>query len=143
MTSERGNYEVTVAAFTGLMLTKLRENDHKTHWRDEDIDDLFKLLKGEVEELEVEMNKGEKYSPVKISRECADIANFALMIADLAGGLDEGGVEREVVTIDTLQREIVRLREQVKHENTRWKEAFKAHLDERTLRQKLEASVLA
>lgn len=138
---ERANYENTVAAFMGLMLKKLRENDHKTHWRNEDIRDLFRMLVHETVELEQELDKSDGASPVKIARECADIGNFALMIADVARGLDEEMPKREAVTIELLQREVLELRNQVAHENRRWKEVFKQHLNERTRRQDLEIVV--
>ena len=140
---ERLNYENTVAAFTGLMLKKLRENDHKTHWANEATLDLFKYLKDEVVELSEELGrlalKHAGASPVKVARECADVANLALMVADKVGGLDSDLPEREAVTIDILQREVVDLRRRVAHENARWKEVFRQHLEERTQRLNLEA----
>lgn len=134
---ERVNYENTVAAFTGLMLKKLRENDHKTHWKNEGVVDLFEMLDGEVRELEVELTS-DRTSPVKISRECADIGNFALMIADVMGGLDEELPKREAVTIELLQKEVLRLRDQVAYENARWRDVATRYGVERDCRMNLE-----
>ncbi len=157
MTVERKDYDTIVAAFTALMTKKLRENDHKTHWRNQLISDLFVMLVAETKELEAELVSGaqfgrdlgtvagqevfvdrERPSPVKVARECADVANLALMIADVAGGLDMDLPARETVTIELLQREVLRLQGQVTHENGRWKEVYESHRQERDKRQLLE-----
>lgn len=62
-------------------LTKLSANRHvKTHWRDDDIYLLLYKLETEVTELKEALR--EKFSPLSIWHEAADIANFAAMIAD-------------------------------------------------------------
>lgn len=70
---------------------KLAANDHKGSWRMFSLAHLFTLLRGEVRELEEEVFAAKK-DPVKIRREAADVANFAMMIADNAGGLSRSDV---------------------------------------------------
>jgi hypothetical protein len=91
-----------VAAFALLMEAKLRENDHKGGWKDESIAYLsrrcgneLKELRGRLEQRHREIMKGwppvaERTLPeivVSIGREAADVANFAMMIADVCGAL--------------------------------------------------------
>jgi NTP pyrophosphatase (non-canonical NTP hydrolase) len=71
-----------VAWFAEQMELKLRENDHKPHWRGSDIEYLHKRLQEEVDELMYEL-----HSPLneeRVVKEAADVANFAMMIADVA-----------------------------------------------------------
>jgi len=65
--------------FTGEMEKKLRANDHKDGWDFPPLDWLFERLLEEVEELRVEIVA--RKSAHNIS-EAADVANFAMMIAD-------------------------------------------------------------
>jgi len=58
---------------------KLRENSHKTHWDECTYLYLINSLMQEVQELRDAFLNRE--SPDEISRECADIANFAAMIS--------------------------------------------------------------
>lgn len=77
--------------FAQEMEGKLRENDHKGGWQGCRFSELFPRLREEADELLV------KAHPLKLDtvaecltatdaheliRECADIANFAMMIAD-------------------------------------------------------------
>ena len=74
-----------VAAFAMLMEAELRKHDDRPGWKNERLtwlsdrlDDEFGELSGAIEDqLGVE----------KISQEAADVANFAMMIADVSGGL--------------------------------------------------------
>lgn len=67
--------------FRGLMLKKLRENHHKAFWRGSTYDYLMLRLREELVELSLAiMDEG----PENIQLECADVANFAMMIADNA-----------------------------------------------------------
>lgn len=59
---------------------KLRENDHKSHWSGEEIEKLHRRLYDEFGELKRKIQA--KKPKADIFRECADIANFAMMIAD-------------------------------------------------------------
>ena len=78
---------------------------------------------------------------MKVARECADVANMALMVADVVGGLDEEVPEREAVTIDVLQREVVRLRGLVDKEEGRRRDSARRYGAERTRRQAVEAEI--
>ena len=68
-----------VVAFSKIMERKLWENDHKGRWLSQTDAYLLKRLHQEVEELVVEL-KG--YHSLHIQRECADVANIAMMISD-------------------------------------------------------------
>ena|SRR3990167_5075006 len=77
---------VEILKFAVNMERKLRENDHKGGWKECDFEYLRARLQDEVQEME-EMFV--KYSKVmrpnmknKLKRECADVANFAMMISD-------------------------------------------------------------
>ena len=82
-----------VEAFARLMESKLAENRHKGDrdgWQTISSEELLQLLRDEVDELSVALirNRAPNARTRKaVRRECADIANFALMIADVAGGL--------------------------------------------------------
>lgn len=65
--------------FSLRMERKLVLNHHKGHWKHVPESHLFKGLKKEVDELEDAMHIGDINS---IVNECADIANYAMMIAD-------------------------------------------------------------
>ncbi len=58
---------------------KLNEYPHKPDWSMHSYPYLLMKLKGEVEELDISLQED---SPDEIIRECADVANFAMMIAD-------------------------------------------------------------
>ena len=66
-----------VAAFARAMETQLRKNDWKGHWRHCTGTYLFNRLRGEVNELS-------RASTADRLKEAADVANFAMMIADNA-----------------------------------------------------------
>jgi len=70
-----------VSWFAEQMEAKLRENDHKGGWEDCDYEYLANRLEEEVEELRA-LEGDPDVKGEKIIRECADIANFAMMIAD-------------------------------------------------------------
>lgn len=85
----RGRRETT--AFAQLMLLKLAKREFKGDWRTMTIEELFVLLQDEVEELKDEVLEhlcassfGNRQSIVD---ECVDVANFAMFIADVVGGL--------------------------------------------------------
>lgn len=59
---------------------ELRENDHKGGWENEPIDWLLDRLEEEAKELYYAT--GSPGSAEKIIHEAADVANFAMMIAD-------------------------------------------------------------
>lgn len=74
-------------AFSSLMESVLRDNDHKGGWEDESADSLLVRLDEERLELQraVESNRPSRV----IARKAADVANFAMMIADVVGGISD------------------------------------------------------
>lgn len=72
-------YESSVVWFVQYMFNKLRQNEHKKHWRELSEDWLLEALNSEVGELSFALSSGDKDD---IIYECADVANFAMMIAD-------------------------------------------------------------
>lgn len=95
----------TVAWFAAEMRAKLFENRHKGGWRDCTTAYLLRRLKREIGELEgilvladglppancLEIGRAINMLHDQVARESADIANFAMMIADPAR---KPGVER-------------------------------------------------
>jgi hypothetical protein len=71
--------EPRLKSFVGWMRRKLEANQHKTDWRDMRRDQLLGCIKAELRELELAL--GQKHAP-SIVEECADVANFAMMLAD-------------------------------------------------------------
>jgi hypothetical protein len=72
-----------VMAFAVLMETKLYMNDHKGGWRNDTPEALLERLYEEVDELKEAL----LVKSVRIANEAADVANFAMMIADVGGFL--------------------------------------------------------
>jgi len=60
----------------------LRQNDFKTGWKHSERLSLLNRVFQEWLELRDEMMKGSQGSNEKIIKECCDVANFAMMIAD-------------------------------------------------------------
>jgi hypothetical protein len=110
MNTDKNNQETTSNELYTLLTTvrpevqwfaiemekKLALNDHKTGWKDCEVDWLIERLECEVTELKDEWwkrkndfgrNAGEGFmftaSNQDLIKECADIANFAMMVADL------------------------------------------------------------
>lgn len=82
--------EKAVAAFAEGMLYKLRLNRHKTHWSENDTGYLLGRISDELKEL-TDALFGDEADPVKAIKECYDVANFAMFIADnLRKELDRG-----------------------------------------------------
>lgn len=67
--------------FFDAMVYKLRRNAHKGNWEDLTLTRAFDLLNGEVLELADAVHEG---SSAEIVFEAADVANFALMAANIA-----------------------------------------------------------
>ena len=80
-----------LARFARHMEAKLRENDGKRHWGNCDVGYLRRRLRTETRELFALLDR-ERRRPARMSaetareiaREAADVANFAMMIADNA-----------------------------------------------------------
>jgi len=68
-----------------VQLGKLRANKHKPDWQAESVDDLFAFLLLEVEELRAALLIGKR---AHVALECADVANFAAMLADRVSAED-------------------------------------------------------
>ncbi|MGE4334606.1 MAG: hypothetical protein AB7E55_01345 [Pigmentiphaga sp.] len=94
-----------VAAFAQAMERQLRANDHKPHWRQAGPQQLLAHLIDEVQEL-IEATRSytraleQAYSSAdgcptrtevleRICHEAADVGNFAMMVADVVGALEE------------------------------------------------------
>lgn len=65
--------------FADEMEKKLAQNDHKSSWLALPVEALLRKLEIELEELKVAV---QFESPEDAQRECADVANFALMLWD-------------------------------------------------------------
>lgn len=74
-----------VLAFARLMEQQLRAIDHKPGWQNDTPKALMQRLDEEVQELDEALI----HSREQIAKEAADVANFALMIADVSGCLGE------------------------------------------------------
>lgn len=72
--------------FAKEMENKLQENDHKGGWQDESYSSLFNMLEKEVRELCSALidNRSAGSELEDVRSEAADVANFAMMIADKA-----------------------------------------------------------
>ena len=75
-----------VARFAVWMEAKLRMNDHKGGWGGATHDELFHRAIEELHELLTALN--DNADAETIAKETIDVANFMLMIADNATGLD-------------------------------------------------------
>ena len=64
--------------FAERMEEVLRGNDHRSGWGNVEVLDLFWMLQDEVRELEAAL----WYGKGDVVKECCDVANFAMMIAD-------------------------------------------------------------
>ena len=73
--------------FALAMESRLKENDHKGGWDRESPGWLYARLLEELAELLDALGFG---SMENIRREAADVANYAMMIADVAGCLAAG-----------------------------------------------------
>ena len=67
--------------FFDAMVYKLRRNAHKGRWADLSVDDALQRLREEVGELHESVLAG---SSIEITMEAADVANFALIVANIA-----------------------------------------------------------
>jgi len=91
-----GKLRPEVERFAWAMEMKLRKNDHKGGWRDCDFDYLETRIREELAELGMELMRYQialhsadevtlaQQLAEKVQLEAADVANFAMMIADNA-----------------------------------------------------------
>ena len=68
--------------FVDAMEMKLRKNEHKTTWRKQPIEALFRLLLLEVEEFKI---ADEFFTVAEARNELVDVSNFALILYDRLG----------------------------------------------------------
>jgi NTP pyrophosphatase (non-canonical NTP hydrolase) len=96
--SLQAGWRPEVRAFADLMEAKLRENDWKGGWKGDTDLDLFERLGEESAELLAALHRHAKRlmwgdswvmedTVPRVGRETADVANFAMMIADVCGAL--------------------------------------------------------
>jgi NTP pyrophosphatase (non-canonical NTP hydrolase) len=78
-----------VRIFADAMEREFRANDHKPGWGDSDAKEMIARLDAEVGELKsvVEGSKSFANDSAEILSEAADVANFALIVADVCGAL--------------------------------------------------------
>lgn len=76
-----------VRGFAELMETRLRENDHKGGWADADPFCLFERLELKLAWIEAELFGSADTE--MIATAAADVANYAMMIVDITGGLPQ------------------------------------------------------
>lgn len=82
MSAYSGEYEDILQPFLDAMRYKLHVNRHKgVNWSQNSIEDLFKRLRGEVDELEEAIKQG---NTVEMLLESADVANYACILSHLA-----------------------------------------------------------
>ncbi|GIQ61511.1 hypothetical protein PACILC2_00790 [Paenibacillus cisolokensis] len=95
--TQRESLRSEVQWFAEQMEENLRENDHKGGWENESIYWLFSRLKEESTELlrAVDLVRDLHDDPKKIISEAADVANFAMMIADNARRINAPEKEEE------------------------------------------------
>lgn len=70
-----------IQRFFDAMVFKLAKNAHKGTWEKAGFDTARKKLSGEIDELDEAMANG---NVIEIILEAADVANFALILADIA-----------------------------------------------------------
>jgi NTP pyrophosphatase (non-canonical NTP hydrolase) len=75
-----------VKAFAEIMERELKANDRKPGWKHDDPTALLVRLREEADELEMALTPPVERA-AQIAKEAADVANFAMMIADVCGGL--------------------------------------------------------
>lgn len=85
-----------VLAFARLMETKLRANDHKPGWKSDRAADLWRRLSADETYELYEAITADAPDPKHVGSEAADIANFAMMIADVCGALSDETVRAKL-----------------------------------------------
>jgi hypothetical protein len=98
--AERARLRPEVRRFAELMEEKLRANDHKGGWQGDSAFDLVARASEELDELDVAVSQHlarraelpavrSHWLPnaMRVAREAADVANFAMMVADVCGAL--------------------------------------------------------
>lgn len=90
-TTKTRRWRPEVEAFADAMEAQLRANDHKRGWKNDQPGDLMARVFDEVAELDSAVAgllvRRTAATPATLLKEAADVANFAMMIADVCGGL--------------------------------------------------------
>jgi hypothetical protein len=86
-----------VRRFSLVMERELRENDYKGHWRGAPMHRVLAHLAGKLvaaaRELVLNIDPTVELTPNATTlSECADVANLALIVADVAGELPDMGI---------------------------------------------------
>ncbi len=117
-----------VQLFADAMEAKLKANDHKGGWKGCVPSWLLRRLAVEVRELtDAVKRRKEGWPPGKIRGEAADVANFAMMIADVCGDLPapaapiEANVAALRALVATLQEDQGRYLEALDQWQAAWK----------------------
>jgi len=76
-----------ITRFANIMETKLDENESKGGWQNDAAVVLWGRALEELTELYWVLLENPE-SSTKIGKECADVANFMMMISDIRGALD-------------------------------------------------------
>jgi hypothetical protein len=83
----------SVLVFARRMEAKLQQHDDRPGWEEDALDELYERAKEEMEEVRVELQwfwssppnaRIAKEQLQKVADECADVANFMMMMADNA-----------------------------------------------------------
>lgn len=72
-----------VVRFAEAMEAKLKVHDDRPGWEGDDPEALYDRLIDELKELREAMDRRSEDVTVDVSGECADVANFAMMIFDV------------------------------------------------------------
>ena len=80
LSDEMDQYYEDIKQFLDLMVHKLHKNVHKGRWEGMDARKAFRLLLDETDELNESLREGDLEN---IYLECADVANFAMIIASI------------------------------------------------------------
>jgi NTP pyrophosphatase (non-canonical NTP hydrolase) len=77
-----------VMQFALAMELQLRANAHKPGWKKESVDDLLQRVQEELDELYDAVAPDTVRNVPLVLAEAADVANFLMMVCDVAGALD-------------------------------------------------------
>lgn len=99
------DYDNEVKQFTDAMRYKLHANRHKGKWEGATIENLFALLRKEVDELEAEINSPNQ-NQMAIILEAADIGNFAMIISNIAMRMATGELVQHMPSNAELRQQI-------------------------------------
>ena len=124
-------------AFAQVQWQNLEANMHKGGWSHDTPSSLFTRLLEEVEELRAALMDRE--SPSSVAKEAADVANFAMMLADVAGDLAER-TEEEAKRCDeaVFEAGVAKGEAQERARIVKWMRARARHVDWSEARALLE-----